>query len=675
MRKALYGLALLAPVLLTGCGGSSVRTVVEVIDTIRRSRDNDRNVSISPDPQAVKEILALTPTGLPEVKSEKGGVSVAVFEPQTAASPPAKAFGNGCGRWLQLHVAGLPGLAGSPTWYGWDYGLREHGLENGGPSQQQAFGVGKSLAVSHVATGQLEGTGEKQTLIYRLWKLPELQPVGAPLKLSGSRQEIAAALPVMAHDLAQRLGVASKGWSPRLGLNASQLTELGKLPRLPQEPLPEAQAALVQKWAPSSPLAGMFAVAHLSVVYGKDDDDRARQALAAAARRLAQLAGQNCLVLAQVAAYDAVQLSSAPHWQALLAKYPHNYALAYTRANWHKSNEDREEQRQAALAVLSTAPQSAWAWLQWDELLGAEAQDVRRARYITKMNQEELDYIGQRYPQMVQTCLKAVQCDPLNASAWLRLSRAAAFDGDGDLADNAYRQAMSLPSRDAGVYLWGLQLYQPKWYRSSAKLSWVARSIRNNNSLFLREHQEVIRAFKAANMAGDQYFYDDKAQIALEKRLAQYPRDRFARTDLAYLFKSLGNVAGANEQFQILIQQFPEEEDGYLGMAGFHESKNDWAQAWTYYEKAIQRDAVSRVGLFRGGQSLHQMGQYDKAEALYHKAIELYPQDADAYNRLADLHRFVKNDPKGAERLYRKAIELAPDVELFQQNLDRLLGQ
>ena len=64
---------------------------------------------------------------------------------------------------------------------------------------------------------------------------------------------------------------------------------------------------------------------------------------------------------------------------------------------------------------------------------------------------------------------------------------------------------------------------------------------------------------------------------------------------------------------------------------------------------------------------------YDRAEELYRKAIELGPKHALAHNNLGTLLRDVRKDYDGAEELFRKAIELDPKDANAHVNLGHLL--
>src|SRR5260370_1151490 len=52
---------------------------------------------------------------------------------------------------------------------------------------------------------------------------------------------------------------------------------------------------------------------------------------------------------------------------------------------------------------------------------------------------------------------------------------------------------------------------------------------------------------------------------------------------------------------------------------------------------------------------------YDEAERLYRKALELDPNDADYAGNFASFMKDVRKDYDEAERLYRKALELDPN--------------
>src|SRR5437763_14901736 len=77
---------------------------------------------------------------------------------------------------------------------------------------------------------------------------------------------------------------------------------------------------------------------------------------------------------------------------------------------------------------------------------------------------------------MLPVDIQAIRLDPQDVNAWLTLAKTAAFAGDGALADSALRKAIRLdPSWEAN-YMWGLELYQPKWYGGDPeKLSDIVR--------------------------------------------------------------------------------------------------------------------------------------------------------------------------------------------------------
>ena len=73
------------------------------------------------------------------------------------------------------------------------------------------------------------------------------------------------------------------------------------------------------------------------------------------------------------------------------------------------------------------------------------------------------------------------------------------------------------------------------------------------------------------------------------------------------------------------------------------------------------RPRSTRIAHYNLGVALQEAREdFDQAEAMYRKAIELDPKDADAHNNLGNLLNDVREDFDGAEPMYRKVIELDP---------------
>lgn len=84
------------------------------------------------------------------------------------------------------------------------------------------------------------------------------------------------------------------------------------------------------------------------------------------------------------------------------------------------------------------------------------------------------------------------------------------------------------------------------------------------------------------------------------------------------------------------------------------------AEALAIFERLQTLDAKSSAALHGAGEALKQLGRLKEARAVLERAIELAPDVAGHHYLLAQLARFVENDPRlaGLERLRNKAASL-----------------
>ena len=91
------------------------------------------------------------------------------------------------------------------------------------------------------------------------------------------------------------------------------------------------------------------------------------------------------------------------------------------------------------------------------------------------------------------------------------------------------------------------------------------------------------------------------------------------------------------------------------------------------FRKVLDKSREATQLMIEGNQAFDQE-EFDKAEKLYNKAIELDPNNAVAYNNLGHLLYDKLNRPEEGEPLLRKAIELDPNNAVAYNNLGHLLS-
>ena len=150
-----------------------------------------------------------------------------------------------------------------------------------------------------------------------------------------------------------------------------------------------------------------------------------------------------------------------------------------------------------------------------------------------------------------------------------------------------------------------------------------------------------------------------KAESLLKKAIALEPDSSEANSNLALLYVDLGDYHAA---IDLLKKAANEKSDAQLWstLAYSYEQIQDYKDAATAYDKALERDP-DNVAFRRGlGQSLLLTRQYDGAREQFEAMLEANPRDVEAYLRLSQVYR-VQHKFDLAQQNMTKALELAPD--------------
>jgi len=102
------------------------------------------------------------------------------------------------------------------------------------------------------------------------------------------------------------------------------------------------------------------------------------------------------------------------------------------------------------------------------------------------------------------------------------------------------------------------------------------------------------------------------------------------------------------------------EPEDYFYLGYLLERKEEWEKAEEIYQRLVEVLPQEKTIYFNLGNVYFQKGEYLKAEEAYKKAIALDKNFGDAYNNLAYLYLKTKKNLKEAEELIKKAIDIEP---------------
>ena len=530
------------------------------------------------------------------------GPGLIVCDPVAAASSRNLAnFGAGCGRWLNLAAAGQFNLDRTPLIESTSRAIRELGKTNLALTAGEAFKLPSMNGATHAAVGTISGTAARCTLTYSLYDLSTHKQIGAPISTTNSEQGIASRLPAMAQQICQRMHIGSAPAPHMVSLDPADLALIGRVAWGGDMTMRPSDLTAIRAMALKSPLAGITAIA--SYVFQTPTDE------AKFIQRLCQQAPDNALVLSTMAR-DAPG-SFYQQWPvaaAALAKHPNNYLLSicqvqHCRGASGGDSTPTTDERTAAEHAYRCDSRNPDACLTLGWTIGNQADTVRGGATYVGMDSTQVQYVETAYPEWVKMSHRAVTLDPLYGKAWLRLSTAAAFDGDEALADRAIWKAIRFDSHNTEVYWWGMQLYQEKWFDNMEKLDRVAR------------------AAAAADFANA----SETIYIARTLRYNGFPD--MAATLLSRMVK----------QYRGQILHHPDDSIGWCGLADGLYWQGHYTEAAAGYQHVLKLTPDDGYVHYYRAQALAQDGQDTAALNEYRETLRLlpgYPPAEDALSRL-----------------------------------------
>lgn len=139
------------------------------------------------------------------------------------------------------------------------------------------------------------------------------------------------------------------------------------------------------------------------------------------------------------------------------------------------------------------------------------------------------------------------------------------------------------------------------------------------------------------------------------------------RVSDAERFWILGFEAGAirgdpmtqREYFTKLVELYPNDERAHNLLAGNYFGQLDYPHAVAHYEKATKVNPSFSQPYNQMGYAYRFMRQYDKAEAVFKRYIELIPDDPNPYDSYAELLMKVGRFDESIDN-YRKALKVNP---------------
>lgn len=181
----------------------------------------------------------------------------------------------------------------------------------------------------------------------------------------------------------------------------------------------------------------------------------------------------------------------------------------------------------------------------------------------------------------------------------------------------------------------------------------------------IRELREAVIDYPDAGyVLGTELFFAgeiDEASRALQRFIDEGRSQNFvpARSLLARALLAQGQLEGASEQYQSVLDLAPTNLDALSGLADILFRQERYEEAAGAFRRISERLPTAQNEI-RWGAALREAGRSDEAIPHFQMALELDPRSASAHLLLADL--FLRGDrPRDTESHARAALELTPD--------------
>ncbi len=197
-----------------------------------------------------------------------------------------------------------------------------------------------------------------------------------------------------------------------------------------------------------------------------------------------------------------------------------------------------------------------------------------------------------------------------------------------------------------------LKLYQYLGYKNLRKGK-HEKALKNfEKALLISQEVSIVFNYVVALSAVGKYA---DAYPYLSKILAEYSDNEMALSMMLWLCMMLRKWEQSLELCEKIRLQFPSNQEFiYL----YDILKNE----------DIREKFVSAQELIKEAEQKTIKKKYSEAKELLHKALEINPEEALAYNNLASLHFTLKEKDLAKENI-RKAVELDPLNKRYKQNL------
>ncbi|NWI92173.1 TMTC1 protein, partial [Pitta sordida] len=237
--------------------------------------------------------------------------------------------------------------------------------------------------------------------------------------------------------------------------------------------------------------------------------------------------------------------------------------------------------------------------------------------------------------------------------------------GSPEGAMSHYRQAIHL---------------SPTHHVAMVNLGRLHRSLGQNKEaeVWYKRALKVSRKAEILSPLGALYYNTGRYEEALlvyREAASLQPSNKEIRLALAQVLAMMGRTKEAEKMTNHILNEDAECLECYRLLSAIHSKQEHYAKALEAIEKALQlkpKDpkVISEL-FFTKGNQLREQNLLDKAFESYKRAVELNPDQAQAWMNMGGIEH-IKGSYVTARDYYEKALQLVPNSKLLKENLAKL---
>ncbi|NXN82354.1 TMTC1 protein, partial [Bombycilla garrulus] len=223
-------------------------------------------------------------------------------------------------------------------------------------------------------------------------------------------------------------------------------------------------------------------------------------------------------------------------------------------------------------------------------------------------------------------------------------------------------------------------LLSPAHHVAMVNLGRLHRSLGQNKEaeVWYKRALKVSRKAEILSPLGALFYntgrYEEALQVYREAAALQ-PSNKDIRLALAQVLAMMGRTKEAEKMANHILSEDAECLECYRLLSAIYSKQELYAKALEAIEKALQlkpKDpkVISEL-FFTKGNQLREQNLLDKAFESYKRAVELNPDQAQAWMNMGGIEH-IKGSYITARDYYEKALQLVPNSKLLKENLAKL---